>query len=79
MISAFFILVLSVNNFLEYDRAIINSDNVILMSAPSAGAEPVEIIEKGHLIEIISRHDTWVKILWFDQEVFIKTQKLLFI
>ena len=74
-----FILGLWVNDVFEYDRAIINADNVILMSAPSAGAEPVEIIEKGHLIEVLSRHDTWVKILWYDQEVFIKTQKLLFI
>jgi tetratricopeptide (TPR) repeat protein len=78
-IGLIFILGLSVNDLFEYDRAIINSDNVILMSAPSAGAEPVEIIEKGHLIEVLSRHDTWVKILWYDQEVFIKTQKLLFI
>ena len=78
-IGLIFILGLLVNDLFEYDRAIINADNVILMSAPSAGAEPVEIIEKGHLIEVLSRHDTWVKILWYDQEVFIKTQKLLFI
>ena len=78
-IGLIFILGLLVNDFFEHDRAIINADNVILMSGPSAGAEPVEIIEKGHLIEVLSRHDTWVKILWYDQEVFIKTQKLLFI
>tara|TARA_X000001036_G_scaffold224596_1_gene210163 strand:+ start:290 stop:997 length:708 start_codon:yes stop_codon:yes gene_type:complete len=78
-ITFIFILGLLGNNMLEYDQAIINADNVILMSAPSAGAEPVEIIDKGHLIKVLSRHDTWVKILWYNQEVFVKTQKLLFI
>ena len=68
-----------VNDLFEKDQAIIKVDNAILMSAPSAGAEPIEIIEKGHLIEVLSRHDTWIKILWHEQEVFIKTHKLLFI
>lgn len=74
-----FILGILVNDLFENDHAIIKADNAILMSAPSAGAEPIEIIEKGHLIEVLSRHDTWIKILWYDQEVFIKKHKLLFI
>ena len=74
-----FILGILVNDLFENDHAIIKADNAILMSAPSAGAEPIEIIEKGHLIEVLSRHDTWIKILWYDQEVFIKKYKLLFI
>ena len=78
-IGLIFILFLFINDFFENDRAIIKVDNTILMSAPSAGAEPIEIVEKGHLIEVLSKHDTWIKILWYDQEVFIKTQKLLFI
>ncbi len=78
-ISMIFILGILVNDLFENDQAIIKTDNTILMSAPSAGAEPIEIIEKGHLIEVLSRHDTWIKILWYDQEVFIKTHKLLFI
>ena len=74
-----FTLGILVNDLFKNDQAIIKADNTILMSAPSAGAEPIEIIDKGHLIEVLSRHDTWIKILWYDQEVFIKTHKLLFI
>ena len=58
-----FILGILVNDLFENDHAIIKADNAILMSAPSAGAEPIEIIEKGHLIEVLSRYDTWIKIL----------------
>ena len=78
-IGMIFILGILVNDLFKNNQAIIKADNAILMSGPSAGAEPIEIIEKGHLIEVLSKHDTWIKILWYDQEVFIKTHKLLFI
>jgi|TARA_B110000503_G_C7172933_1_gene425312 tetratricopeptide (TPR) repeat protein len=73
------ILSITANDALIYKQGIIAKDNTVLMSGPSAGAEPVDIVQKGHRIKILDRQDTWIKALWNEQEVYIKDQKLLII
>lgn len=60
----------------KYEKGIIAENNTYLMSGPSAGAKVIEIIEKGHRVNIKDTNDVWVKIEWDDKEVFVKTDKI---
>jgi uncharacterized protein YgiM (DUF1202 family) len=66
------------NNFgREKPKAIISDDPVYLMDGPSAGADVVDIIGRGHRVELLSTRDVWTKIVWDERDVFVKNQQLL--
>jgi hypothetical protein len=80
----FYVLVLAAlflisNQFFVKDRAIIKDDQSVLMTGPSAGAEPIDIISKGHRVTILAVTPAWVKIQWHDQEAYIRNNKLIII
>ncbi|XOV91467.1 MAG: LPXTG cell wall anchor domain-containing protein [Bacteroidota bacterium] len=64
------------NNLIFQDYGIVSQSNSLLMSAPSAGSEPIDIIEKGHKIRLIDAGEVWSKVMWNDREVFIRNQNL---
>ncbi len=57
-------------------RGIITSDQTLLRSGPSAGAEPLDIINKGHKVRVLSQDDVWSKILWEGEEVYVRNGRL---
>jgi hypothetical protein len=59
-------------------KAIINSD-ASLMSAPSAGAELIGQINKGHRVTIQGKDDIWCKIKWHDKTAYVRENNLLFV
>lgn len=61
-----------VNFPLSQQRAIVVQDHVPLMSGPSAGASVVEMINKGHRLQILDRQDVWVKVKWGEKAFFVK-------
>jgi len=63
------------NDWLGKDTAIIQS-STLLMSGPSAGAEPVGWVNEGHRIEVLDESDVWTKIQWKEGEAFIRKSKL---
>ena len=63
-------------NFKTEEKAIIISNQSLLRSGPSAGAEPVTVIDKGHKITILDRSDVWSRILWDGDEVFIRSSRI---
>lgn len=63
----------------ESTKAIIKLDNTYLMNAPSAGANVLAKVSQGHRVEVLGRQDVWTKIIWKNQEAFIKESQLLFI
>ncbi|MCP4456625.1 MAG: SH3 domain-containing protein [Cytophagales bacterium] len=67
-------LILS-NDLIESDTKIIQS-STLLMSGPSAGAEPVGWINSGHKVEVIDKSDVWTKIRWEEEEAYIRNSKL---
>jgi hypothetical protein len=69
------ILILSNNGF-QNTYGIINQSNTLLRNGPSAGAEPVAFIDKGHKVQIIKRSDVWTKINWQGEEVFLRNGKI---
>ena len=52
-------------------------DVAVLMEAPSAGANQVDQIKKGHRVPVYGKEDIWVKILWQDQIAYIRADNLL--
>lgn len=71
-------LIFMVISFIEVNpKGIIQSDRSFLMSAPSSGARVVDIIEKGHRVNILGKQDIWYRIEWKEQELFIRSSQIL--
>lgn len=70
-------LVLHVNVGEKVYNGIIAHGQTRLMNGPSPGANVVQVVGAGHRVEIVGRHDVWVKILWQGQTVFMKENNLL--
>ncbi|MEM9325119.1 MAG: SH3 domain-containing protein, partial [Bacteroidota bacterium] len=65
-------LFLASNNILSEETGIIASDHTILRSAPSAAAEPVDMVGKGHRVVVLSQDKVWLKIVWQEQEAYLR-------
>lgn len=63
-------------NFKASPNAIVVSDHTLLRSGPSAGAEPIDMLAKGHKVKILKQDDVWTQIVWDGQEVFVRNGKL---
>ena len=58
------------------NQAIISNTNTYLMSGPSAGAEMIAIVGKGHRVEVVGDEDVWVEVEWKNQTVFVRSENL---
>ncbi len=70
------VLIFLSNDLYTSDKGIILSDRTLLRSGPSAGAEPIRLIEKGHKVEILESGEEWVKIRWGEDEVFVRNSRV---
>ncbi len=78
---SFQVLILAVllvfnNEMFTTERAIVLNDHTLLRSAPSAAAEPLESIEKGHRVRVLEQSDIWVKIEWNDQSAYLRKGRI---
>lgn len=64
------------NEFFATDRAIVLDDHTLLRSAPSAAAEPLESIKKGHRVRVLEQSEVWVKIEWNDQSAYLRKGRI---
>lgn len=77
IIQVFVVAILfSITNLRSANHGVITSNGTLLRSGPSAGAEPIVIIDKGHKVRVLDRTDVWTKILWDGEEVFVRNGKL---
>lgn len=60
-------------------KAIIKNNNTLLMSAPSAGANKVEMVTKGHRVNVYGKDNIWYRIKWQDSLVYVRENNLLLI
>ncbi len=72
-------LFFATNDIFTRRVAIISSDHTILRSAPSAAAEPLEMIDKGHRVEVLSEDKVWIRILWQDREAYLRKGRVMLI
>lgn len=70
------VLLLAAMNFSPPVRAIIVNDQALLRSGPSAGAEPVEMVGRGHKVTVLSQSDIWSRIVWNGEEAFVRNSRL---
>jgi uncharacterized protein YgiM (DUF1202 family) len=68
---------LIVNNIFNEKEAIINSNQTLLMSGPSAASEPIELLDKGNKVKIISESDVWILIETGETRAYVKSGRLL--
>ncbi len=64
------------NDLFTVNQGIIREDNTLLRSGPSAGAEPIEVINKGHKVDIVERTPVWTKIDWQGEDVFVRNGRI---
>lgn len=58
------------------NKAIIHRNNVYLMSAPSAGAKLLGVVQKGHRVKVLDKKDIWIEIEWEKEHAFIREQNV---
>lgn len=57
----------------EKQFGIIQNNNSLIMEAPTAGANLIEISSKGHKIELLKENDIWSEIIWNGQTRYIRS------
>ena len=60
----------------EVEAAIITSPHAYLMSGPSSGATMLDVVGDGHRVEVIGRHDVWLKIQWDEVTGYVRDNAL---
>lgn len=66
-----------VTNFeLSDNLGIITENHAYLMTGPSAGADLVEVVQKGHRLRVLSEEGIWVKVDWNGQEAYIRSKMI---
>ncbi|WP_370089158.1 SH3 domain-containing protein [Ekhidna sp.] len=69
-------MLFSITNLRSSNHGIITSNGTLLRSGPSAGAEPITLINKGHKVKVLDQTDVWTKILWDGEEVYVRNGKV---
>lgn len=64
------------NYGLRRDQVIIASDHVYLMNGPSSGSDLIDVVGKGHRLNVLDEDEAWVKIDWQGQEAYVKLSKV---
>lgn len=81
-LNGFFLVMLLAGLFIlvnfgrDYNRGVIIRNNTYIMTAPSSGADLVDVIAKGHKVVVEGKEDVWYKIEWEGQEAFIKAKNV---
>lgn len=57
-------------------KGVVIADQTLLRSGPSAGAEPIDAVAKGHRVNVVTRDEIWTKIVWNGEEVYVRNGKL---
>lgn len=70
------VLIIS-NELFKRDTAIISRENSLLMTGPSAGAEPIDYIQKGNKVFVLEQDALWSKIKWGNDVAYIRTKNLM--
>lgn len=60
----------------SYSKSLVSSSNTYIMAGPSAGAEVIAIVDKGHRVEVKGEQDVWNQVNWKGQYGYIKKSKL---
>jgi hypothetical protein len=63
------------NNFLKApSTALVTSSPTLIRNKPTAGGEPIDLIEPGHRVKILSSKDIWYEIEWKEKIAYLKKE-----
>ncbi len=68
-------LIFLTNNFLKApSTALVTSSPTLIRNKPTAGGEPVDLVEPGHRVKILGSKDVWYKIEWKEKIAYLKKE-----
>ncbi len=74
----FSVLVFAVTNWGgKQAQVIVSSGATYLMSGPSAGASVTAILDEGHRLTVHGQKDVWLKVIWKDQDAYVKQNNVM--
>lgn len=65
-----------INFELNEPQGIIIENHAYLMTGPSAGADLIDVVSKGHRLKILDEQGIWIKVKWNDQEAYIRSSMI---
>lgn len=80
LLMSLLILLITLNNLIPPPRkAIITQENACLMSAPSAGADLLQMLRRGYRVEVAGEQDIWLETRWNGKTAFVRKSQVLLI
>ena len=73
LLSSLFVLV---NFGRDYNRGVIIKNNTFIMSAPSSGANLIDVTTKGHKVVVEGKKDVWYEIEWQGEVAYVKAKNV---
>ncbi|MEP3389574.1 MAG: SH3 domain-containing protein [Reichenbachiella sp.] len=61
---------------LSEPKGIIIEDHAYLMTGPSGGADLIEVVKKGHRLNILDEAGVWIKVEWNGREAYIRSKMI---
>ncbi len=58
------------------ERGIIALPQTYLMSGPSSAASVIAVVGEGHQLQVKGREDVWVKVMWGEQEAYVRGNRV---
>lgn len=77
LVTFMIILFVHINFGERITTAIVSIPDTYVMAGPSAGAPVAAIITEGHRVEVVGKHDVWLKIRWKGEVAYVKSGSLL--
>ncbi len=77
LLLALTVFFIHINFSQKTNMGIVHNNGTYLMSGPSAGSSVVDIIEEGHLLDLLGKDDVWIHVKWRNQDAYIKEDKIL--
>ncbi|MEO9803153.1 MAG: SH3 domain-containing protein [Reichenbachiella sp.] len=65
-----------INFELKEPLGIITENHAYLMTGPSAGADLIEVVTKGHRLKILDDEGIWIKVNWNGREAYIRSSMI---
>lgn len=64
-----------INNFLKApSTALVTSSPTLIRNKPTAGGEPIDLVEPGHRVKILASKDIWYEIEWKEKIAYLKKE-----
>lgn len=67
---------LILNSYFSEKEAIIMKDQTVLMEGPSAGSEPLDLLDKGHKVKVLEIEPVWSKIQIGETKAYVRSNRI---